>query len=114
MSPNDIDFDFSETFRHGIRANVPSLKKSSSVRNQSLFDASFRVMGARLWNVVPPSLHSLMDPLQFKIKLAAFLNTFPDEPPTAGYVGTHSNPILDWSIAADTILPGCLGLPMTQ
>lgn len=114
MSPNDLAFEFSETFRHGTKASVPSLQKSSSVRNQSLYDASFRVMGARLWNVVPPSLHSLMDPLQFKIKLTEFLNTFPDEPPTAGYVGTNSNSILDWSIAADTILPGWSGLPMTQ
>ena len=79
ITPNDLDFQFSNASRHGIKAIVPALLKTSSARNQTLYDASFRVMGARLWNIIPASLHYILDPLQFKVKLTAFFKTFPDK-----------------------------------
>ena len=42
-------------------------------------------MGPRLWNTIPSHLHSVADPLQFKIKLTEFLKTIPDEPHVSGY-----------------------------
>ena len=114
ITPNDLDFQFSNTSRQGIKAIVPALLKTSSARNQTLYDASFRVMGARLWNIIPVSLHNIMDPLQFKVKLTAFLKSFPDKPPTAGYACTNSNAILDWNNVADINLSGRSGHPMTQ
>ena len=34
---------------------IPSLSKSSSLRNQSLYNRSFTVQGPKLWNKVPPT-----------------------------------------------------------
>ena len=95
--PNDINITFSDSSRHGQRATVPSLSKSCSQRNQSLYDNSLAVIGPRLWNIIPPSLHSIEDPLNFKIKLTEFIRAFPDEPSVAGYKCRNSNSLLDWS-----------------
>lgn len=95
--PNDLNIQFSTPSRHGIKALLPSLTKSSSQRNQSLYDSSFAVMGPRLWNIIPSHLHSAADPMQFKHKLTEFLNTIPDKPPVSGYSCANRNSLLEWS-----------------
>ena len=95
--PNDVDIQFTETLRHGHKAVVPSIAKSSSQRNQALCDNSFAVTGPRLWNVIPPHMHLIEDPLQFKAELTTFVNSFPDEPPVQGYSRRNGNSLLDWS-----------------
>jgi len=95
--PNDIDIRFHPSSRHGIRAQVPTLSKSSSLRNQTMYDASFAVIGPRLWNCIPPHLHAVADPIQFKIKLTEFLLTIPDNPPTCGYSSVNNNSMLEWT-----------------
>ena len=97
-SPNDIDIKFCDPSRKGVRAKVPSLCKSSSLRNQSLYDHSFAVQGPRLWNTIPAHLHQLTEPATFKSALTKYLLTIPDTPPVVGYVGANSNSLLDWSI----------------
>ena len=59
--PNDIGMQFIPPSRHGIRAKVPGISKSSSQRNRTIYDidTSFAVMGPRLWNCIPPSLHAI-------------------------------------------------------
>ena len=47
--PNDIGIQFSVTLRHGQKAVVPSIAKSSSQRNQALHDNSFAVTGKFLY-----------------------------------------------------------------
>ena len=96
-SPNDVGLKFRETYRHGITAIVPPLVKGCSQRNQSLYDGSFSVLGARLWNVVPAKVKSLKTFLNFKEKLSEFLATFPDTPPVLGYSCTNSNSLIDWA-----------------
>ena len=61
--PNDLGIKFTTTPRHGTKAILPPLVKSSSQRNQSLYDGSFAVIGPRLWNIVPKQFHSVADPL---------------------------------------------------
>ena len=58
-SPNDIDINFCDQSRKGVRAKVPPLCKSSSLRNQSLYDHSFIVQGPRLWNTLPAHLYGV-------------------------------------------------------
>jgi len=94
--PNDLKIQFSETYRHGLKASVPSLSKCSTQRNQTLHDSSFSVIGPRLWNIVPPELHVIEDPLQFKSKLTEFVLSFPDEPLVAGYSCRNRNSLIDW------------------
>ena len=113
--PNDLNIVFAAPSRHGTKALVPRLKKSSSMHNQSLYDGSFAVMGPRLWNTIPSHLYSVADPLQFKIKLTEFLKTISDEPRVSGYSSTNGNSLLDWSMSkATTTLQGQSGSPMTQ
>ena len=45
--PNDTDIKFCDPSRKSVRAKVPSLCKSGSVRNQSLYDHSFVVQTRR-------------------------------------------------------------------
>ena len=97
LSPNDLNIKFSDPSRFGIKAHVPSLMRSSSQRNQSLYDNSFAVIGPRLWNILPNHLHHMADLKQFKHALTEFLNTFPDTPPVSGYSCANGNSVLDWT-----------------
>ena len=84
VSPNDIGMKFRETSRKGTMAAIPPLVKGCSQRNQSLYDGSFAVLGARLWNLMPAEIKSLRTFIAFKEKLSRFLDTFPDNPPARG------------------------------
>ena len=97
VSPNDIDMKFRETSRRGTIAVTPPLVKGCSQRNQSLYDGSFAVLGARLWNIVPVDIKSIRSFLSFKEKLSRFLASFPDNPPVRGYSCANSNSLLDWA-----------------
>ncbi|KAL5249177.1 hypothetical protein ACHWQZ_G018132 [Mnemiopsis leidyi] len=113
--PNDVDIKFLESKRHGKKAVVPSLTKSSSKRNQTLYDNSFAVIGPRLWNTIPPNLHSIEDPEHFKSMLTDFFKSFPDKPPIPGYSGRNGNSLLDWnSTKAEPLLCGRSATLMTR
>ena len=108
--PNDPGIHFSTPSRHGINATIPSLSKSSTQRQQSLYDGSFAVMGQRLWNTIPSDLHLIEDPLLLKAKLSAFLKPFPNNPPVQ-----QKNSLLDWSMnKAATMLQGRSNYLMTE
>ena len=96
VSPNDIGIKFQEKNRHGFKADVPKLVRTSLQHNQSLYDASFAVLGPRLWNTIPAYLTRVADFEQFKIQLTNYLFTIPDRPPIAGYIRQNSNSLLDW------------------
>ena len=97
ISPNDIGVKFQDKNRHGFKADVPKLVKTSLQHNQSLYDASFSVLGPRLWNIIPAHLTRVADAEQFKIQLTNYLFTIPDRPPVAGYTCQNSNSLLDWN-----------------
>ena len=98
LVPNDLNVQFQAPSRLGCQAKVPKLTKSSSVRNQSIYDQSFAVRGPRLWNSLPANLHSIADLNSFKNNLTAFLLTIPDNPPVRGYSCANGNSILDWKM----------------
>ena len=95
--PNCCDVKFTETSRHGTRAIVPSLSRSSSSSNQTLYDSSFAVRGPRLWNIVPENVKAAVSFDSFKNSLSDFLALIPDEPPVAGYRSSWSNSLVDYS-----------------
>ena len=95
--PNTSGITFMSPSRLGIKAKVPPIVKSSSLRNQSLYDNSFAVVGPRLWNILPSHLHHIAELQQFKTKLTEFINQFPDRPPVSGYCCANTNSLLDWS-----------------
>jgi hypothetical protein len=94
--PNDLAIQFLEPSRHGIKAKVPKLNRSSSQRHQSKYDTSFAVIGPRLWNTIPSSLPQIADLEEFKFKLTDYLNKIPDKPPVSGYSCANGNSLLEW------------------
>ena len=98
LVPNDINMEFSTgNDRLGIRAVVPSLHKSSTPRAQSLYDNSFKVKAAQLWNLLPKETKTLESLEAFKASLSTFMGKIVDEPPVTGYTTTDRNSMLDKS-----------------
>ena len=95
LSPNDINFHFAQSSRKGVRAQVPLLCKSSNLMNQSLYDHSFAVQGARLWISIPAQMCQIIETSKLQHVLTNYLQTIPDTPPMFGYVGVNSNSLLD-------------------
>ena len=105
--PNDVNIQFSATLRHGQKAVIPTLNKCTSQRNHKRYDNSFAVIGHRLWNLIPPNMHTIEDPLHFKEMLTTFVKSFPDEPPVARNSCPNGNSLLVLSeIKAATLLSG--------
>ncbi|KAL5270097.1 hypothetical protein ACHWQZ_G000973 [Mnemiopsis leidyi] len=83
--------------RNGAVAIIPPLSKSSSLKNQTLYDMSFAVQGPKLWNKVPQSIKVAETFDTFKHSLSDFLALIPDTPPVAGYSCSWSNSLIDYS-----------------
>ena len=92
---NDLNIQFKDKGRTGIKAVVPSLT-SGAVARQSTFDRSFSVMGPRLWNTLPAEINRLEKFDSFKRALTNFFKALPDEPPVRGYPRRNANSVLDW------------------
>ena len=85
ISPNDLNIKFKPPDRRGIRAVVPPLHRRASRKAQHQYDASFAVLGPRLWNAIPAKTTVKPTLSSFKSSLQKFLIATPDEPPTIGY-----------------------------
>ena len=95
--PNCCDIKFKMTPRNGIIAVIPPLAKSSTLRNQTLYDRSFAVQGPKLWNKVPNTVKTAQSFDSFKISLSKFLALIPDNPPVSGYSCSWSNSLVDYT-----------------
>ena len=96
MVPNNIDVKFNDNGRLGIKAVVPSLKRSSYAKAQSLYDNSFAVKGPKLWNILPKFVKEQNTLQGFKISLQKFLDGISDQPPVFGYTTPNNNSLLSW------------------
>ena len=101
-APNDIGMEFYKQSRHGIKAKVPNFNAKAQTSYSTLYDHSFGVKAARLWNLLPSHVNNQETLDGFKVALGAFLNDFPDTPPITGYSTINSNSLLDWSTAEDS------------
>ena len=98
LMPNDINITFTSSERRGIRAVVPPLNKSATMKAQSKYDDSFAVMGPKLWNCIPAATTRETKLSSFKTSLGKFLKQLPDNPPTPGYTSINTNSILDYVV----------------
>ena len=73
------------------------ISKIAPLSAKSLFDSSFPVLAAKLWNKLPESVNSSDNLDSFKIHLGHFLRQFPDQPPVTGYTTQNSNSVIDWT-----------------
>jgi len=94
--PNDVGMIFNFNPRRGFTAVVKPIVNSQS-RAQTVYDNSFIIVGAKLWNILPFQINTITSSLNaFKTGLSNFLKIFPDKPPVNGYVRANSNSLLDW------------------
>ena len=96
LAPNDILFSFHDNPRLGPVADIPNLVSTRQHVN-TLRDNSFSCLGPRLFNLLPKKLKLLDSLPNFKTQLDKFLKSFPDTPPTPGYVAVNCNSLLDWA-----------------
>ena len=93
LAPNDIQINFHQNERLGLMCNVPSLSRTSKSKHQKLYDQSFHVTAAKLWNKIPKNIKEKPSLDSFKVALTKFLMSFPDQPPIHGV--SSQNSLLD-------------------
>ena len=101
LAPNDISMQFKESSRHGIKATVPAFNKKAQCSISTLYENSFGVKAAKLWNLLPKEVNTIQVLETFKSSLAKFLKGFPDTPPTKGYTAITNNSLLEWTLQKD-------------
>ena len=90
MAPNDLNMEFQESDRRGIICKVPPLVRNAKSKYQTKYDQSFRVLGAKLWNLLPIQVKAKKTLDSFKIALTKFITQFPDRPPVPGITSENS------------------------
>ena len=97
MAPNDLHLEWYHNKRLGVKIKLPKIDCNVPKYASSLMESSFRINGAKLWNLLPAEVNRqhLLDP--FKVKLQTFLKNFPDKPPVSGYTTQNGNSLIDWS-----------------
>ena len=89
--PNTTNMSFIDSHRSGPRAVVPKYSYEAQRANLTLFEGSFAVKGAQLWNTLPQHVKESPTLFQFKTSLGKFLSTIPDTPPVSGYPPQNGN-----------------------
>ena len=94
--PNDINMQFSFNERRGFQVTIKPMINAYS-KGQTIYDNSFIITGAKLWNLLPLQVNAISSSLNvFKSALSKFMNLFPDNPPVAGYQRMNNNSLLEW------------------
>ena len=92
--PNCFNIEFKENQRAvAIKAIIKPLSKIKG-RVLTVYDASFPIISAKLWNTLPGKLTVINSLNAFKIGLDKFLKTIPDEPPLPGYPFQSNNSLI--------------------
>ena len=94
--PNDINLEFNFNDRKDcFIANVKSMPKVRG-RILSIYESSFQIKAAKLWNKIPGKITELENLNSFKKRLDAYLILYPDRPPVTGYYHTNTNSLLEY------------------
>ena len=96
IAPNEIEMKFYCHHRLGLMCKIPTLVKNSKAKYQKLYDHSFHVTGARLWNKIPKEIKEKQSLDSFKEALTKFIMSFPDHPPIHGL--SSNNSLLDMTM----------------
>lgn len=94
--PNDINLEFS--FNSRKLSFEAIVKPMPRVRGKllSMYESSFQIKAAKLWNKLPSKITSLENLTAFKKKLNEYLILYPDRPPVTGYYHVTKNSLLDY------------------
>ena len=99
IAPNDIGFKFTEHPRHGTKITLPPINRHAKQSAIALYESSFAIHAAKLWNILPKEVNSVKKLECFKTKLGRYLEGFPDTPPTTGYTPANANSLLEWKVS---------------
>ena len=95
MVPNDINLEFYDTNRFGLKCRQLKLP-ASTTHISTVRKNSFRSTGPALFNILPCVIKEASSLEQFKSRLDTFLKNIPDLPPTHGYPSLNRNTIVEW------------------
>ena len=90
MAPNDLNMEFYESNRRGNICKLPPLVRNAKAKYQTKYDQSFRVLGAKLWNLLPKQVKVKKSLDSFKTAVTTFITQFPDRPPVPGITSDNS------------------------
>ena len=96
LAPNCIEVSFHNTKRKGATTSRILGKSRFPSINTMIFN-SFSSAGPALFNIVPPHIKAIEALKPFKAALDKWLQSYPDTPPTPGYVGVNNNSISEWA-----------------
>ena len=100
LIPNTFNLTFKEARRStAMKAELKPMPKLRG-KTLTLYEESFLIKSAKLWNILPGDLTNLQSLTLFKTKLGQFLSKVPDHPPFPGYPFTTDN----------SLTQQCLGL----
>ena len=99
-----MEMEFFEPTRRGPCCKIPLLSKMCRPKIQKMYDQSFRINGAKLWNAVPVVIRRKISLNSFKSALTAYLLLLQDNPPISGF--SSANSILD--LQPGTATQGCV------
>ena len=69
--------------------------QSENSTTASIYEASFGVIGPKLWNTLPRAISTITTKTTFKTRLTKYLSQFPDLPPVDGFASRNS--LLDFN-----------------
>ena len=92
---NDLGFQFRFSERRGLSVLIRPLT-NTNCKAQTLYDNSFAVLAAKLWNLLPANLSLMSCFSTFKAGVDQFLSQFPDKPPVQGYPYVTDNSLLSF------------------
>ena len=81
---NDLGFQFSFSERRGLSIQIRPLSRNANCKAQTLYDSSFAVLAANLWNMLPTNVSLMSCFHSFKTGVDSSLSCFPDRPPIQG------------------------------
>ena len=93
LVPNNLNLEFYNTSRHGIKCRKPMLRESHHLSTVRLHYFTFT--GPAIYNILPNEVKLSENLQQFKNRLDRFLSYIPDLPPTPGYPTINKNSILE-------------------
>ena len=94
LTSNDLQVQLTVNPRLGNLAKVPSFRKKISAAHQTLYEASFSLMGPKLWNCLPTQIRAISKYDSFKHQMTAFMLSVPDKSPIRASL--HRIPTLYW------------------
>ena len=95
--PNDTNLEFLLNNRKSTSLALIKPMPRVTGKLLSMFENSFHIKSAKLWNKLPHKLRQIDNLLTFKNQLDKYLTLIPDKPPIRGYYHLNKNSILDFN-----------------